>query len=359
MTTPGTIAIPRLRAFCQDAFEWAGLSPADAATGADALATTDAWGTFTHGSKVMRGYLRRLKAGGLNPAGLPGVVSEGPAWAIVDGDSSLGMVTSVFAMNAAIAKARQTGIGYAGVRNSCHFGAAGYYAWLAARDGLIGLAMANDIPAVAAPGSRSAVTGSNPFAYAVPAARHQPLMLDMSVATVAGGKVNAARERGEPIPATWLIGEDGLPTDDPASYPEHAVLTPAAAHKGYGLALLVETLAGCLTGAAITWQIKAWMGGDLTQPTGHGAAFLALDCAAIGPDLPGRIDELIDEVHAAPTAPGTEVLVVPGEFEWRRFAAAQEHGIALPSDVLASLRDSAEITGLDLWDYLPAGAARP
>ena len=166
-------------------------------------------------------------------------------------------------MNPAIAKARQTGIGYAGVRNSCHFGAAGYYAWLAARDGLIGLAMANDIPAVAAPGSRSAVTGSNPFAYAVPAARHQPLMLDMSVATVAGGKVNAARERGEPIPATWLIGEDGLPTDDPASYPEHAVLTPAAAHKGYGLALLVETLAGCLTGAAITWQIKAWMGGDL------------------------------------------------------------------------------------------------
>ena len=77
MTTPGTIAIPRLRAFCQDAFEWAGLSPADAATGADALATTDAWGTFTHGSKVMRGYLRRLKAGGLNPAGRPGVVSEG------------------------------------------------------------------------------------------------------------------------------------------------------------------------------------------------------------------------------------------------------------------------------------------
>lgn len=357
MTTPGTIPISQLRAFCQDAFEWAGLSAADAATGAEVLTTTDAWGTFTHGSKVLRGYLRRLKAGGLNPAGQPGIVSEGPAWAIVDGDSSLGMVTSVFAMSTAIAKARQTGVGYAGVRNSCHFGAAGYYAWLAARQGLIGLAMANDIPSVAAPGSRSAVTGSNPFAYAVPAARHRPLMLDMSIATVAGGKVYAARERGEPIPATWLIDEDGLPTDDPASYPEHSVLTPAAAHKGYGLALLVETLAGCLTGAAITWQIKAWMGGDLTQPTGHGAAFLALDCAAIGPDLPQRVDELIDEVHAAPTAPGTEVLVVPGEFEWRRFAAAQDNGITLPGDVLASLQESAEITGLDLRDYLPTGAA--
>jgi ureidoglycolate dehydrogenase (NAD+) len=357
--TPGTIPVSRLRAFCQDAFERAGLSPSDAATGAEVLSTTDAWGTFTHGSKVLRGYLRRLEAGGLNPAGRPAIVSEGQAWAIVDGDSSLGMVTSVFAMNTAIAKARQTGIGYAGVRNSCHFGAAGYYAWLAAREGLIGLAMANDIPSVAAPGSRSAVTGSNPFAYAVPAARHQPLMLDMSVATVAGGKVYAARERGEPIPATWLIGEDGLPTDDPASYPEHSVLTPAAAHKGYGLALLVEALAGCLSGAAITWQIRAWMGGDLTQPTGHGAAFLALDCAAIGPDLPSRVGELIDEVHAAPTAPGTDVVVVPGEFEWRRSAVAHREGIALPGDVLASLRESAGIAGLDLDNYLPAAATRP
>jgi LDH2 family malate/lactate/ureidoglycolate dehydrogenase len=221
----------------------------------------------------------------------------------VDGDSALGMVTSVFAMTTAIAKARQAGVGYVGVRNSSHFGAAGYYAALAARDGLIGLAMANDIPSVAAPGSRTAVTGSNPLAYAVPAVRHQPLMLDMSIATVAGGKVYAARERGEPIPATWLIGEDGLPTDDPASYPEHSVLTPAAAHKGFGLALLIESLAGGLTGAA-------------------------------------------------PTAPGTGRLLVPGEIEWGRFEAAQEHGIELPSDVLASLRESAGIAGLDLAGYL-------
>jgi len=353
--TAATISLPRLEAFCQDAFERAGLSEADAATGAEVLSTTDAWGVFTHGSKALRGYLRRLRGGGLRAGGRPAIVAAGPAWAVVDGDSSLGMVTSVFAMTTAIGKARQAGVGYVGVRNSSHFGAAGYYAALAARAGLVGLAMANDIPSVAAPGSRTAVTGSNPLAYAVPADRHPPLMLDMSIATVAGGKVYAARERGEPIPATWLIGADGLPTDDPASYPEHSVLTPAAAHKGFGLALLIESLAGALTGAATTWQIRSWLGDDPALPTGHGAAFLALDCAAIGDGLPERVDRLIDEVHAAPTAPGTERLLVPGELEWGRFATAQEHGIALPSDVLASLREAAGIAGLDVADYLAAG----
>ena len=328
----------------------------DAATGAEVLSTTDGWGVFTHGSKALRGYLRRLQAGGLRARGRPAIAAEGPGWAIVDGDSALGMVTSVFAMTAAIGKARQVGVGYVGVRNSSHFGAAGYYAGMAARAGLIGLAMANDIPSVAAPGSRSAVTGSNPLAYAVPAGRHQPLMLDMSIATVAGGKVYAARERGEPIPATWLIGQDGRPTNDPSSYPEHSVLTPAAAHKGFGLALLVESLAGCLTGAATTWQIRSWLGGDPARPTGHGAAFLALDCAAVGADLPARVDQLIDEVHAAPTAPGTAHLVVPGEIEWERYAAARADGVTLPSDVLASLRESAVMTGLDLGGYLAAGA---
>jgi ureidoglycolate dehydrogenase (NAD+) len=354
--TPGTITLPQLRAFCRDAFERAGMSGPDADTGAEVLSTTDGWGVFTHGSKALRGYLRRLRAGGLRAGGQPRIAAEGPAWAVVDGGSALGMVTSVFAMTTAVGKARQAGVGYVGVRNSSHFGAAGYYASLAARDGFIGLAMANDIPSVAAPGSRAAVTGSNPLAYAVPAGKHPPLMLDMSIATVAGGKVYAARERGEPIPATWLIGEDGLPTDDPASYPEHSVLTPAAAHKGFGLALLIESLAGCLSGAATTWQIRSWLGDDPALPTEHGAAFLALDCAAIGADLPGRIDQLIEEVHAAPTAPGTGRMLVPGDLEWGRLAAAQADGIRLPSDVLASVRESARIAGLDLGRYLAPGS---
>jgi ureidoglycolate dehydrogenase (NAD+) len=216
---------------------------------------------------------------------------------------------------------------------------------------MMALSMANDIPSVAAPGSRGAITGSNPFAYAVPAGRHRPVLLDMSVATVAGGKVYAARERGEAIPSGWLVGADGRPTDDPASYPERATLTPAGGHKGYGLGLLIETLSGALTGAAMTWQIGSWMGGDLTRPTGHGAAFVVLDPAAIHPDLPARVEALVDEVHAAPRADGVDRLYVPGEMEWERYDRAVADGVRLPPDVVASLREAAALVGLDVSDF--------
>jgi ureidoglycolate dehydrogenase (NAD+) len=350
------ITLARLEALCDDAFRQAGLSAADAATGARVLATTDGWGVFTHGSKALRGYLRRLLGGGLRPRGRPAVVGAGPSWAVVDGDSSLGMVTSAFAMDTAIGKARQTGVAYVGVRNSCHFGAAGYYAAMAAEAGLVGLAMANDIPSVAAPGSRGAITGSNPFAYAVPAGRHHPLLLDISVATVAGGKVFAARERGEPIPPGWLIDDRGLPSSDAGAYPEHATLTPAAGHKGYGLALLIESLSAALTGAAMTWGVRSWLGDDPALPTGHGAAFLVLDPQALAPDLPSRVADLIDEIHRAPRAEGADRIYVPGEMEWARQEAARQHGVALPPDVIASLREGTALVGLTLDDYLLAPA---
>jgi LDH2 family malate/lactate/ureidoglycolate dehydrogenase len=313
------------------------------------LAATDAWGVFTHGTKLLRSYLRRLKAGGLRARGRPRVTAEGPAWALVDGDSCLGMVSSAFGMQTALAKARACGIAYVGMHNNSHYGAAGYYAWLAAREGFIGLSMANDAPSVAAPGSRGAITGSNPISYAVPAGKYPPILLDMSVATVAGGKVYAARARGEAIPDTWLIGPDGRPTTDPSCYPEKGALQPAAAHKGYGLALLIETLAGILTGAAFTWRVGSWLWDDGTAPTKHGAAFIAIDVAAIM--APGqfasRMEALIDEIHRAPRAEGVERLLVPGEMEWERHARAMKQGIQLPPDVLSSLKEAGAMVGLD------------
>ena len=123
-----------LRTFCIDALTKVGVGEADAQTTADVLVTTDTWGVFTHGVKSLRGYIRRIQAGGIRADAHPRITSEGPGWAIVNGGSALGMVTSTFSMRAAIEKARACGIGYAGVFNSCHFGAAGYYAALAAAE---------------------------------------------------------------------------------------------------------------------------------------------------------------------------------------------------------------------------------
>jgi LDH2 family malate/lactate/ureidoglycolate dehydrogenase len=338
-----------LHAFTSEAFRRVGLSDRDAATGADVLVTTDAWGVFTHGTKSLNGYLRRLKAGGLRPQGQPRIAAAGGSWAIVDGDSSLGMVTSAFAMQTAVAKARQQGIAYVGVRNSCHFGAAGYYAWLAAHEGFIGVAMANDIPSVAAPGSRGPVTGSNPLAYAVPAGKYRPILLDISTATVAGGKVYAARARGEPIPPNWIVDGTGRPTTDASGFPHTGALLPMAGHKGYGLSLLIETLSGILSGAAVTWGVRSWSYADATLPTLHGAAFLAIDVSCIAPleEFARKVETMIEEIHNSPRAEGVNRLLVPGELEWERYEVAKEKGILLPSDVVANLQKASETVGLE------------
>src|SRR5688572_21569562 len=186
--------------FCIRALRKVGVSESDARVTADALVMTDTWGVFTHGTKLLPGYIRRLRGGGLRVDNPPKVSREGPGWVLVDGGSSLGQVTSKFAMEKAIEKARTSGVAYAGVFNSCHFGAAGYYAWLASKEKMIGLSMSNDLPTVAAPGSRNAVLGSNPLAFAIPAGAGDPLMLDISTGAVAGGKIYAAQKLGKPIP---------------------------------------------------------------------------------------------------------------------------------------------------------------
>lgn len=346
--TPKPVAAAELLSFSRSVLEKFGVAPEDASIAAEALVTTDTWGVFTHGTKLLPGYARRLRAGGIRADASPEVEREGPAWAIVDARSTLGQVSSVFAMRVAIEKARRAGVAYVGVRNANHFGAAGYYACLAAREGLVGLASSNDIPSVAAPGSRVAVLGSNPLAYAIPAGERDPIFLDIATSTVAGGKVYAARAQGKPIPPDWLIGEDGLPTTDATLYPQRAVLMPMAGHKGYGIALLVECLSALLTGAAARWEVGSWIFGDPALPTNHGAAFATIDVGSVLPlgEFRARVDDLIGEIHASPTAPGTPRVLVPGEAEWERRRRALAEGIPLPGDVRDALRKLASEVGV-------------
>ena len=316
-----------------------GVTDAHAKTTADVLVTTDTWGVHTHGTKLLPGYLNRLKGGGLRTDTEPVVVSAGPSWTIVDGGSILGQVTSKFAMDLAIAKAQTTGVAYTGVRNSCHFGAAGYYAWYAARKGLFAMATANDIPGVAAPGSRGAVVGTNPIAYGMPAHDRDPIVLDMAISHVAGGKVKQAFERGESIPDHWLIDTDGHPTDDASLFPRSATLTPMCAHKGYGLGLLAECLAGVIPGAGVLSGVAGWLNHDPSQPTNHGAAFLAIDVSRLMPpeEAGKRVDAMIAEIAQAPLAEGTDRLYVPGEIEANKRRRALAEGIPLPREVRETL----------------------
>jgi ureidoglycolate dehydrogenase (NAD+) len=334
-----TISIESLTTFCITALTNVGMPHTEARTTADALVTTDAMGVFTHGTKLLIGYLNRLKGGGYKATATPRIQRDGPGWAIIDGESALGQVGSVFAMRTAMAKAKQVGIAYVGLTNTGHIGAAGYYAVLAAREGMIGMITGNDMPSVAAPGSRGPVLGSNPIAYGVPVFDGDPIILDMATAAVAGGKVYAAHQRGEPIPSTWLIGPDGKPTTDGSLYPYQASLAPMAGHKGYGFGLWCEILSGILPGGRITWEIGSWMFDDISQPSRHNASFIAIDIAAMIPreQFQHRMRKLIDEIHGAKTADGVERVLLPGEREGILLRRAQTEGIALPPDVIAKL----------------------
>jgi len=339
-----------LEMFVIETLTTVGIGEADARTSAEVLVTTDTWGTFTHGTKALRAYIRRLRGGGLKKDGKPKVVAEGPAWALVDGDSSLGMVSSVFAMKAAMAKARASGIAYVGLRNNCHYGAAGYYAAMALDRGMIGISMANDIPTVNAPGARGPIMGSNPFAFAAPAGREKSVMLDMATSTVAGGKVFAAAALGKTIPGHWLLDAEGKPTTDPTPFSHAASLTPLGGYKGYGIAFMIEVLAAILTGSSIRSHVLSWTFSDASKPTGHGAAFIAINIAAFMPveQFKARMDQTIREIRQEPKADGADRIWLPGEMEFQRREKALVEGIDLPDDVVASLRGLAEDLNLDL-----------
>jgi ureidoglycolate dehydrogenase (NAD+) len=351
--TKAAVSIEQLERFCLDVLRRCGVGDEHAKQTADVLTTTDACGVFTHGTKALRGYAKRLRNGGLKPDAQPAVCAEGPAWAIVDGNSALGMVTSIFAMNTAIRKAKSAGLAYVGVRNSCHFGAAGYYANLAAKADMIGMAMSNDIPSMAVPGSQKAILGTNPFAYAVPAGKEDPIFLDIASAAVAGGKIRILQALNQKVPDGWLVDEEGVPTNDPFAYPFKGSLLPFAGHKGYGFAVMIESLAGLLAGGAIRWEMLSWIDHDPTKPTHHGAAFLAFDVGQITPiqTFKDRVDAMIRDIHESPKAKGSSRICLPGEIEWGNLRKSKAEGIVLPDDVREALRGLAQDVGMTV-DWL-------
>jgi LDH2 family malate/lactate/ureidoglycolate dehydrogenase len=301
-----------------------------------------------HGTRHLRNYIRKMRAGGIDPQAVPVVVSQGPTWATIDGRAAIGMVSACMAMELAIRKAKTYGLAYLGVRHSSHFGGAGYYANLAVPHDMLGLVMSNADPNMTAPGARGAIIGNNPLAFAIPAGQEQPILLDIAMSTVASSKILAAKGLGLPIPDSWIVDEHGLPTTNTSGYPFTGALLPMAGHKGYGLAILIEVLAGVLTGAAVTTGVGSWIR-NLGEPPGTGHAFIAIDIGTILPvaEFKARIDRMIREIHESPLAQGVEHIYLPGEIEWEKYAQSMQHGIDLPADVIADLIGIGKDVGLE------------
>jgi LDH2 family malate/lactate/ureidoglycolate dehydrogenase len=341
----------KLQEFATYALQSVGFDEKDANTSAQVLVTTDTWGTFSHGTNHLRNYMKKIRAGGINSKAKPQVILEGQAWAIIDGHAAMGMVSACRAMEIAIEKARADGIGLAAVRNSNHFGAAGYYANMAVQQDMIGVAMSNADPNMVAPGGRASVIGNNPLAYAAPAGEEYPIFLDIALSATASTKIFAAKAKGNTVPEGWITNADGLPTTDAAEWPEVGSMLPMAGHKGYGLALLVEVLAGVLSGAAVTREVKGWLG-ELAEPPGTGHTFFAIDVGKFMPlaVFKQRMDAMIRNIKGSPKAKGSERIWLPGEMEWERRAVALKEGILLPEIVLNSLAKLAKEVGRNVQE---------
>ncbi len=347
------IKLNDLQKFCEKALVKSGVSEKDAKTVADVLITTDTFGVMTHGTKNLNQYIQKMQAGGLDCKAEPIIEAEGPAFAIINGNKAVGMVSACKAMNLAIEKAKRVGIAYVGVRNSCHFGAAGYYANLAAKEGLIGLSMSNADPVIAVPNGRAKAIGTNPFSFAAPLGNGKSIFLDIALSNVAALKVIMAQEKKQAIPDTWLVDEEGLPTDDAYKFPKHASLQPMAAHKGYGLAVLVELLASVMTGAGILSEVASW-NLDLSSTNNAGHAFIAVDVSQMMPIdvFTARINQMADEIKNGPTAKNAKKIFLPGEMEWEKREKALETGELTLTDAMAeSLKQLANATGLTLNLY--------
>ena len=342
------VSVERLKEYCIEVLSKAGLSRDDSNTVSEVLVMTDTWGTFSHGTGALANYVNTMKTGGIKPSATPEVVAGGTGWAIVDGHSSMGMLGSSMAMNLAIEKARENTISWVGVRDSSHFGAAGYYANMAARQNMVGIAMSNADPNMVVPGARGHIIGNNPVAYAVPAGEEHPILLDIALSAVAAGKILGMKALGQAIPNSWLTDAEGLPTSEVGDWPNAGSMLPMAGHKGYGIALLIEVLAGALTGAGMLSEVKSWI--LQSKEVSHlGQAFIVINVGAIIPieDFKQRIDQIIRELRQSPKAKGSDRVYVPGEIEWGKRDDALKNGIPLPEQVLSSLHRAGNQLGLD------------
>jgi len=261
------------------------------------------------------------------------VVREGPVITMLDAQNGPGVVAGVKAMERAIGRAQAMGVGMVGVHGSTHFGTAAHHAMLALPHDMIGIAMSNAGPEMAPWGGYTAVVGTNPWSVAIPAGDEYPVVLDMANTAAGKGMMRWLMREGQPMPRDWALTPDGEETDDPAAAMDGALL-PAGGPKGYGIAVVVDALAGVLTGAAFATACYA---DPKRLDVGH--QFIALQIAQFMPvpEFKARMDAFIREIKAAPRRRGVNAISLPGEQEFRRAASKEHDGIPLDVAVYAEL----------------------
>ncbi|KNY10960.1 hydroxyacid dehydrogenase [Achromobacter piechaudii] len=324
------------------AFERLGLPPADAADVVEILVLADLFGLSTHGLSRIESYGERLQVKGINAEAKIQVSSPAPAIRLIDGDNGVGPLVGMHALRAAMAAAKESGVGIAFARNSNHFGPISPYGLLAAEAGYASIIGSNATTTIAPWGGTDARVGNSPIGFGVPNPGGKHFLLDMAMSVVARAKIRNALKAGTSIPDSWATDAQGLPTTDPKQALD-GFLQPIGGHKGYGLALMVDLFAGLLSNAAYLTHVKSWVDAP-DQPQNLGHFFLLIDTRRLGSAswLAERMNDFAAILHDSPPADAQRPVIQPGEIELARLASQRKDGIALDADVLALLKRHAE-----------------
>jgi LDH2 family malate/lactate/ureidoglycolate dehydrogenase len=305
----------------------------DAGIVAHHLVEADLRGVHSHGVIRVPTYVGQLKNKKINPRPNLEVIEDHGGQVVMDGDNGFGQLTAFRANELAIQRGKEHGLAAVALRRSTHCGAMAYYAIRARQHELIGLAITNAGMNMTPTGGMSNIIGNNPFAMAVPTTRSWPMVLDMATSVVAGGKLDVARSKGQPIPLGWARDKDGNPTTDPVAA-RAGSLEPVGGYKGYGMAVMLDVLAGVLSGGRFGGMLGLNPG-----ESGMGQFFMTIDVTRFMPldVFKARMDELIDQIHNSEKAPGVDRIYVAGEIEDDLQAARERDGVPIEESVLASL----------------------
>lgn len=339
-----------------------GVPTEDAAIAADVLLSADARGVDSHGMIRLNSYYgSRLRKGLINPLSPMTILKETPTTLAVDGNNGLGHPLGVKTMQRCIEKASSIGLAFATVRNSNHYGIAGYYAMQALPHDMIGISFTNSGPLVAPTHGRKAMLGTNPIAVAVPAHSQRPFVLDMATSIVPIGRVSVYQKEGKPIPAGWGVNSQGVITEDPSQVIDGGALMPLGGseimrgYKGYGLALLVDIFAGVLADAGFSDTVS---GSSSTQPArvGHFFGAIKIDAFREINGFKQTMDELLIKLKTSPKAQGEERIYIHGEKEFENADRSALEGISLSETAVNTLKKTGLEDGVE-FDLVPLKVA--
>ncbi len=326
-----------------------GMPEENAEPTADILSWADLHGVDSHGMSMLPGYDRMRRSGRAKMDARPNIVKETPISALVDGDGGLGHVPAHFAMQVAIDKAKASGMAIVAVRNSAHFGATGYYALMAAQQGLIGMACTSASSIQVAPTfGKEAKLGTDPWSFAAPSGDDRPFLLDMATTTVAAGRIRNKSNEGLECPPGWVLNKEGLPSTDPLEAREKGGFLTSlggspenSSYKGYGLAAMVNILASCLSGATLITDPQ-----HTKKPQGNdiGHFFMVIDPGLFrtSEEFQGDVARFCGDLRATkPIKPGQPVMVA-GDPQWNNAERRMAEGIPVGPGLLGQVRQIAQ-----------------